>query len=440
MSRSLAAVVVAVALAGGCSWATSTTAPRTVFGYDRPVRIALLAQGPGELIAAWRASLVASELVEIVDEQGIEDEALEDLTTRMCKRAHALAAAGTPVDEVVSIMADRAPTANRRCARTRFAKPFFDRLIEGTAEVECTEYAYVSGVTSASAMLHVVDAATCRLTRRRVLPSPSFTGYPAGVATLQPGEARRIGRSLFPRGLAILGARGRELDVARRGDTELEPGAIFVVRGHAPGKEGTIGRMRVVKVEGERATLEAEQDNLGVGVGDELRAHATGHQWTLYPALLGGSMRDDGGTRGTVGVAAALRWLPHRIPLLAELEVAADTVSGRPISHTSGGAAVGLRWPFGALQPLVLVEAGVATAYQDDVGGRPAIATGGYYGAGAGAELWLRRVFIAADARYRKLSTGEWTTNTEAKRPTMVDYDDRNVTMLVVRLAAGFRF
>jgi hypothetical protein len=138
-------------------------------------------------------------------------------------------------------------------------------------------------------------------------------------------------------------------------------------------------------------------------------------------------------------VKFALRWEPSWRPLFVETELAFDNAPGVHIAHTSGGLALGARWPRGAIRPYAFGELGLTGARQPTLGGGIALATGGYLGAGLGVHVDFRRWFLLADARWRWLSTGRWE-NGDPPKPALVRLTDPDTQALIVGAAAGYRF
>jgi hypothetical protein len=128
------------------------------------------------------------------------------------------------------------------------------------------------------------------------------------------------------------------------------------------------------------------------------------------------------------------------VPVFAELEIVGNLEPTLDVLRITTGLAGGLHGPSGRITPLALVEVGAVTATQTGTNGRGARAVGTYRGAGLGAELWLDKYFVLADARFRRLSTGSWRTDDDAKLPLEVPHPDQHVTAIVARVAAGWRF
>jgi len=446
----IATAAVLVLVATGCTFSTSSTAPRTVFGYDRPPRIALLMMAPDPLADGWRRALAESGRVVIAATPPLADAVEDELPARACRAALELTRAGTPVDAVLAVWADAATATNTRCLRTKHSLDVIDRILSDEDDTYCAEAVYDSTTGTVTSRVEVYDAATCRRTFHDVIESPPRTSK-LGSETADVEDARRRSidqhvqvlrtiatPAMFPAGLQVMSVAERAIEVSNRGHVALAPGELLVVRGHPPGPPGPRGRVQVTTVDGDRATLEAERDGLGVGPGDELRRQVTGHRWTLSPALIVGAVRRDDGTSATAGLQLGFRWSPQRVPIFAEVLGFGDSAPGIGLRHSGLGLAAGVRVERGSLAPYAFAEAGALGAYQPaTVPDRRALATGTWLGAGFGAELAAGRALLQADLRWRRMSTGTWTV---AEVPVEVGHPDRRTTAIVLGLAAAYRY
>jgi hypothetical protein len=384
-ARTLAAALLALS---ACTFGTSSTVPAAKFGYGfHGVRVALLVRAGPLITLRWREALAAQAPIVLAEVREIEkavDPAAAD--AQVCQVALDLARAGQPVDEVV--------------------------------------------VVDTSSSVEVYDGRTCRPLRTPAVVMPRIMGQ----ATMEDLFAAE----LYPSGLAITGVSGRQI-VAEGAASALAPGAVFIIRGHAPGPEDTVGRLRVAARRGDRVTFEAERDLLGVGPGDELRRQTRGHQWTGHLAIIAGALRTGRRTSGLGGAKFALRWEPQWLPLFVETELALDNTARVDIAHAGGGLALGLRWPRGAFRPYAVGELGLVSASQLSVGGDTAYASGTYLGAGLGAQKDFQRWFLLADARWRRISTGTWESG-DPPSPIVVGLTERVTAAIIVAVAAGYRF
>ncbi len=439
-------VLAALWIAGGCSVATSSTVPHVRFGYDRPVRISLAVQGGPQLLDGWRTALRTAGTVEIVTETALEDGSTH---ARMCNVGLDLARRGTPVELVVELVSSIRVVPNVSCSeQSRFWR-------ELRSEPEpCPNRTYLSTTATATTVARILDATTCTPIRTHVVSSVQTSSVNEREAAeiskqlairLHLDDLRAaVTQQLFPHGLAIASVSGRTIEVSRRGDRSLASGAVYVLRTPemiTPNRRATLAapRIRVAALSSDRATLEVDQDSVGVRAGDQLRAHRNNYLFTLYGAPVGSLVRDDAKLRGGIALAVAFRTAAPRVPLFAEVEAASGAVPTLDSSFLGGGVAVGVRWPVGSFVPIALLEVGGLTLHQRDLADRAASSTRGYAGVGVGGEVWLGGAFVMFDARYRRLANGNWET-TEENMQTAVDSLTASIDVFQLRIAAGYRF
>lgn len=456
-TSSLAAALLALS---ACSFATSSTVPATRFGYGHHgARILLLSRGEPDLIAAWRSVLAAHAPVVLVESRPLDGDGKPEATAEhACRTALELVRSGSPVDEIAVVTADLTVGPNMRCTSYKHTKPLVDRIFakNDNDDLVCDKAKYISTVASTKSIVEVYDGRTCRPLRRQEVATPAASrntgnGEAADKASavfaaiqLTTLAARTAAAELYPSGLAIVGVSERQI-VAANADPALAPGAVYVVRGRPPGKRGALGRMRVTARDGDRVTLEAEEDLLGVGPGDELRRQTVGHQWTVHFAFIAGALLTDRETSAVGGAKLAARWEPSRLPLFVETELAADNAPEVDIHHTGLGLALGARWPRGAIRPYAFGEAGIFIGSEppppSEVAGEDKgvklVLDGTYLGAGLGVYVDFDRWFVLADARWRRQSI-------EPPKPEpgtpVVSPTDRETTAILVGAAAGYRF
>jgi hypothetical protein len=456
-------LAVALLALSACSFATSSTVPTARFGYGHHgARVALLARGEPDLIATWRSVLAAHDPIVLAESRPLDvAEKAEVTAEHACPTALELARSGAPVDEVVVVTARLEVAPKTRCTQWKHTKSAVDRIFsskDSDDDLVCVASKYISTEASAKGIVQVYDGRTCRSLRRSVAATPTASrntgkGQDADKASavfaatqLMAAAARTAAAELYPSGLAIADVSGRQI-VAANADPALTTGAIYVVRGHPPGKRGALGRMRVTSRDGDRVTLEAEEDLLGVGPGDELRRQSVGHLWTIHVGLITGALRTDRETSAVGGAKIAFRWEPSRLPLFAETELAYDYAPEVTISHTGLGLALGARWPRGALRPYAFGEAGLIIGTgpppesdplpEIEGKGTTLVLDGTYLGAGLGVYVDFDRWFLLADVRWRRQSM-----EPPKAEPGVPDVSptDRETTAILIGAAAGYRF
>jgi hypothetical protein len=109
---------------------------------------------------------------------------------------------------------------------------------------------------------------------------------------------------------------------------------------------------------------------------------------------------------------------------------AGDLLPRLDTARLAAGIAAGVRWPRGRIHPVAFGELGLGKAYQGD-----AASLGGYFGAGAGIEVWLAGLFAFADVRWRRFGMQRWEGSNGG--PMGVVHPDLDTRAITAQAAIG---
>jgi hypothetical protein len=386
--RWLAAVVVLA----GCSKSSISTKQVATFGYHRPPAIGLATSGPVDLADAWRAG--AHRAIGITDLGFVPDAELCEVS-----RAKAL-------DEVVIATLDTKSEADPE-----------QNLVMSTHAV---------------AKVRILETATCGLRREVSVETQPIrsevaideAGARRALLLEVSADAERETRDMFVRGPQVVRQAGREIEVEH--DNLVENGDVLYVK---KGENDDGKRVVVERAAQGRATLVSDDELPPVDVGDELHRKSLDHRLTLFPTLSAGRI-EGGHTISGIGVTA--RWSSNQLPLLVEVALNGDLIPDYDSERLAGGVAAGLRWPLGPVNPVVVAEAGLSHATQND-----AESDGGFVGLGAGIELWLGKLCLFGDLRYRWQIAEDWQDS--EGEPLTVAHPVTDYALTVVQVGIGWR-
>jgi hypothetical protein len=385
--------IVVVVLVAGCSMSSISTKSVATFGYRRTPAIALATSGPVDLADAWRAG--AHRAMGITDLAFVPD-------LELCETARAQA-----IDEVVIA------------------------TLETKSEPHPEENLVT--LTRGIAKVRVLDNATCRLRREFAVETQPIrsevgideAGARRALLVELSADAERETRGMFVLGPQVVRQAGREIEVEH--DGLVENGDVYYVRG----KQGDAVGKRVVveRAASDRAMLVSDEELPLVELGDELHKKTIDHRFTLFPTLSGGVI-EDGHSIAGVGVTA--RWSSNQLPLVVEAALNGELIPDYDSERLTGGVGAGLRWPLGPVNPIAIAEAGLSHATQRD-----AESDGGFVGLGAGVELWLGKLCLFGDLRYRWQIAQDWQDS--EGEDVIVAHPVTDYSLTVVQIGVAWR-
>ena len=386
--------IVLVVCVAGCSRSAISTKQVATFGYRRAPAIGLATSGMMDLADAWRAG--AHRAIGITDLGLVPD-------LELCEVARAQA-----LDEVVVA------------------------TLETKSEPQPEQNLML--MTKAIAKLRVLDVPTCRPRRELTVETPALlsevgineAGARHGLLMQLATDAERETREMFVLGPQVVRQAGREIEVEH--DNLVANGDVYYVRGKQ--RENEEGKRVVVERAAQgRATLVSDEELPLVEIGDELHEKAIDHRLTLFPTLSGGRIE---GNHIISGIGVTARWSANQLPLVVEVALNGDLIPDYDSERLGGSVGAGLRWPLGPVNPIAIAEAGLSHATQRD-----AESDGGFVGLGVGIELWLGKLCLFGDLRYRWQIAQDWQ-NSEGE-DVIVAHQVTDYAMTVVQVGVAWR-